>query len=399
VTKFLHGIKIKSKNKGVIPFVEVPSAIIGLVGTAPEGEPWKIHTIRNWDDAIAIFGDETAGYTIHRALRNYFNYRETIVLVVNVFDHTIHADVSQVSATDIINGLNIFKKAKQELGFFPKILDAPGYSQDLTVTQGMSALADQIRAIALVNVPEGADITEAVNFKNNFSSPRVFVCYPKVYTNDPLVGKPTLDWLSSQMAGLIVKTDNEKGFQSSPSNKELKGILGLEFIYEYIPDDATSEVQYLNSQGIITVKKDRAGYRLFGNTSSAYPANTHPADVFINWVRVADILDETLQDNLLQTLDENMIDNPYDSTTSIVYRIRESIDDILNTWKAKGIIISGEAEVPLELNTASELASGNVHYRVNNFAVSTPMQGITIERIANSNALAEVFSKLFGGNQ
>ncbi|WP_457640494.1 phage tail sheath family protein [Persephonella sp.] len=399
MAQFLHGVDIQGKNAGIIPFVEVQSAIIGLVGTAPQGEPWKMHEIRNWDDAVATFGNETAGYTIHRALRNYFNYRETTVLVINVFDPTVHTDVSAVSATDIVNGLNIFKQAKQELGFFPKILDVPNFSQDITVAQAMSSLADQIRAIALVNAPEGADITTAVNFKNNFSSKRVYVFYPKVYTLDALTGKPTLDWLSSVAAGLIVKTDYEKGFQNSPSNKELKGVLGLEFIYEYIPDDPTSEVQYLNSQGIITVKKDRAGYRLFGNTSSAYPANTHPADIFINWVRVADILDETIQDNLIQTLDENIIDNPYDPTTSIVYRVRESIDDLLNTWKAKGIIISGQAEVPLDLNTASELALGNVHYRIHNFAVSTPMQGITIERVANSNALAEVFSKLFGGNQ
>jgi len=263
----------------------------------------------------------------------------------------------------------------------------------------MSALADQIRAIALVNVPEGADITEAVNFKNNFSSPRVFVCYPKIYTNDPLVGKPTLDWLSSQMAGLIVETDFEKGFNNSPSNKELKGVLGLEFIYEYIPDDPTSEVQYINSQGIITVKKDTGGFRLFGNYTSAYPFNTYPSEIFINWVRTADILDETIMNNLLQTLDENIIDNPYDPTTSIVYRVRESIDDLLDEWKANGKIISGFAEVPLELNTVSSLAQGQIVYRIKNFAVSTPMQGITIERINNSNALAEVFSKLFGGNQ
>ena len=113
---------------------------------------------------------------------------------------------------------------------------------------------------------------------------------------------------------------------------------------------------------------------------------------------MADILDETIEDNLVQTLDENIIDNPYDPTTSITFRIRESIDDLLNTWKAKGIIVSGSAEVPLELNTASELALGQVHYRIKDFAVSSPLQGITIERVNNSNALAEVFAKLFGGN-
>jgi hypothetical protein len=42
---------------------------------------------------------------------------------------------------------------------------------------------------------------------------------------------------------------------------------------------------------------------------------------------------------------------------------------------------------------------GQVHYRINDFAVSSPLQGITIERVANSDAIAEVFQKLFGGNQ
>lgn len=397
MAEFIHGIRVKGKNTGVIPFTETPSSIIGLVGTAPQGEPWKIHIIRNWEQTLEIFGAEQNGYTIHRALRNYFNHTENTVFVVNVFDRRIHANISSVTNIDIINGLQLFKKAKNEIGFFPKILDCPGFSHNLTVAQAMSSLAGKIKSIALINVPQGFNITQAINFKTNFSSKRVYVLYPRIITADK-DGNPSLDWLSSATAGLIAKTDKERGFQNSPSNKELKGILGLEFTYEYIPDDPTSEIQYINSQGIITVKKDRAGFRLFGNTSSKFPAETHPAEIFINWVRVADILDETIQDNLLQTLDENMIDNPYDPTTSIVYRIRESIDDILDTWKAKGIIISGNAEVPLELNTPSELAAGNVYFRIRDFAVSTPVQGITIERVANSSAVSEVFKKLFGGN-
>jgi phage tail sheath protein FI len=304
-----------------------------------------------------------------------------------------------ITDTDVIDGLYLFEKAKSIFGFFPKILDAPGFSHKTTVAQAMSALADKIRAVAFINAPADASLEEAVSFKKDFSSKRTYCFYPRVKVSDPATGAITYDWLSSRAAGLTVKTDYEKGFQNSPSNKELKGVVGLERILTYIPNDPTSELQYINSQGIISVKRDRDGFRLFGNYSTAFPSHTHPAEVFINWVRVADILDETIENNLVQTLDENIIDNPNDPTTSIVYRIRESIDDLLDAWKTKGIIISGSAEVPLDLNTPSELASGQVRYRISDFAVSSPLQGITIERVANSDAIAKVFQKLFGGNQ
>jgi phage tail sheath protein FI len=394
MAEFFHGVKVTEKLKGVIPFVEVPSAIIGLVGTSPLGKKDEIFVVRNWDEALEVFGEPTPNSTIHKALRAYFDHKDCTCLVVSVGENP-----EEVADTDVTEGLQLFEKAKSTFGFFPKILDAPGFSDKTTVAQAMSALADKIRAVAFINAPAGASPEEALSFKNNFSSKRTFCFYPRVKVLDPATGDVIYDWLSSRAAGLTVKTDFEKGFHVSPSNKELKGVVGLERVLTYVPNDPTSELQYINSQGIISVKRDRDGFRLFGNCSTAFPAHTHPAEVFINWVRVSDILDETIEDNLVQTLDENIIDNPNDPTTSIVYRIRESVDDILNTWKAKGIIISGSAEVPLELNTPSELALGQVHYRINDFAVSSPLQGITIERVANSDAIAEVFQKLFGGNQ
>jgi len=397
MAEFLHGVKVKEKLKGVIPFIEVLSAVIGLVGTSPLGKKDEIIVVRNWDDALeklTVKGETDDNSTIFKALRAYFDHRDCTVLVVSV-----GSNPEEVTDDDVTEGLRLFEKAKSQLGFFPKILDAPGFSHKETVAQAMSSLADKIRAVAYINVPGEATPEEAVAFKSKFSSKRTYCFYPRVKVLDEETGEVIYDWLSSRAAGLTVKTDFEKGFHVSPSNKELKGVVGLERILTYVPNDPSSELQYINSKGIISVKRDMAGFRLFGNCSTAFPSETHPAEVFINWVRVADILDETIEDNLVQTLDENIIDNPNDPTTSIVYRIRESIDDFLNTWKAKGIIISGSAEVPLDLNTPSELASGQVHYRINDFAVSSPLQGITIERVANSDAIAEVFQKLFGGNR
>jgi phage tail sheath protein FI len=47
-----HGVKVTEKLKGVIPFIEVFSAIIGLVGTSPLGKKDEILVVRNWEKLL-----------------------------------------------------------------------------------------------------------------------------------------------------------------------------------------------------------------------------------------------------------------------------------------------------------------------------------------------------------
>ena len=84
MAEFLHGVKVKEKLKGVIPFVEVPSAIIGLVGTSPLGKKDEIFVVRNWDEALETFGEPNSNSTIHKALRAYFDHKDCTCLVVSV---------------------------------------------------------------------------------------------------------------------------------------------------------------------------------------------------------------------------------------------------------------------------------------------------------------------------
>lgn len=87
---YLHGVETIETATSTNVVTEVKSAVIGLVGTAPQGpvnEPTVITTSRQ----AATFGDWaqyglTSGYTIPAALNAIHSYGTGTVVVVNVFD-------------------------------------------------------------------------------------------------------------------------------------------------------------------------------------------------------------------------------------------------------------------------------------------------------------------------
>src|SRR5579862_2038402 len=81
-----------------------------------------------------------------------------------------YADPSKVADADIIGaitsgvytGMQAFQTTYGTMGFFPKILIAPGYSQDASVAAALDATAKKIRAVALVDSPPGTSAAAAI---------------------------------------------------------------------------------------------------------------------------------------------------------------------------------------------------------------------------------------------
>lgn len=83
--------------------------------------------------------------------------------------------------------------------------------------------------------------------------------------------------------------DVDKGYHWSPSNTEIKGIIGVEKQLTSMINDPTSEVNTLNEAGIVTVFNSYGtGFKTWGNRSAAYPTSTNVTN-FINIRRTADI--------------------------------------------------------------------------------------------------------------
>lgn len=98
-----------------------------------------------------------------------------------------------------------------------------------------------------------------------------------------------LEPYSQRLAGVMAAKDVDKGYHWSPSNTEIKGIIGVEKQLTSMINDPTSEVNTLNEAGIVTVFNSYGtGFKTWGNRSAAYPTSTNVTN-FINIRRTADI--------------------------------------------------------------------------------------------------------------
>lgn len=104
-TAFLHGVQINETSSGARSIQTPPTAVILLVGTAPiqlvaptNATVNKPVLIQSDTDAAAFFGPDVLGYTIPQALNAVLDFGACSVVVINVFDPSIH----QASTTESV---------------------------------------------------------------------------------------------------------------------------------------------------------------------------------------------------------------------------------------------------------------------------------------------------------
>ena len=399
---FLHGVETIEITKGSRPIRTVKTAVIGLIGTAPintvDAEFKTINKpvlITSEKDAALYFGQATSGFTIPAALNAIFDQGAGIVIVINVFDPAVHTDISEVELSDIIGevdaqgkrtGLQAFKNSYSLFGFYPKTLIVPKYCEDDAVAAEINAVAGNIRAIGLIDAPVGTSPQQAITGRGplgtinyNFSSDRLVLCYPQLKVYDTGTDTEKLEPYSQRLAGVIAAKDIEKGYHWSPSNTEIKGIIGVERNLTSMINDPNSEVNLLNEAGIMTVFNSfGTGFRTWGNRSSAYPASTHPTN-FINIRRTADILHESVEYSMLQ-----FIDYPIDN--GLIDSICESVNAFIRTLIGRGALIDGKCKFNSVKNTPEEIANGHLLFDIE-FMPPTPAERITFESFINIDLL------------
>ncbi|MFJ4141420.1 phage tail sheath subtilisin-like domain-containing protein [Pseudomonas sp. NPDC089734] len=293
-------------------------------------------------------------------------------------DYT-HADPSKVMLADIVGAVNIagqrsgikaFADSYNELGFFAKIYIAPGYSQLTAISTELIAAATQVGGVAYIDAPIGTTVQQCIagrgpagviNF--NTSSDRVRLCYPHVKVLDTATGLERLEPLSIRAAGLRAKIDNDKGYWWSSSNQELLGVIGLERPLTARVDDASSEVNLLNENGITTVFNSfGTGLRLWGNRTAAWPTVTEMRN-FENVRRTKDIVDESIRYSSLQFVDMPITDALIDSIT-------ESVNLFLRKLIGDSALVGGECWYDQARNPQTELELGHVLF---NYKMTVPL--------------------------
>jgi len=311
-------------------------------------------------------------------------------------------NVASVNAAQIVGavdgsgnrtGLKAVENIPTLFGFKPKIIIAPGYSALPTVSAEMLIVANKYRAVYLLDAPEGTTVTGAIagrggsgTFGWNVSNSRALLLFPKWKKGSPdpraASDATILEWYSALFAGVMSANDNTNGYWFSPSNKEIKGVVGPEIVITASLTDSTAQNQLLNAAGIITYFNSFGTSLLtWGNRSAMYPSDTQAIN-FVNIQRIKDILEESIEVAMLPFIDQPINNGTIDS-------VRGTVNAFIRSLIQRGALIDGACTFDPTLNPTEQLAAGNVVYSLS-FMGPTPMERITF----NSHVDVSLLSKL-----
>jgi phage tail sheath protein FI len=290
------------------------------------------------------------------------------------------------AGTDTHTGMQCWDLVFTLFGFNPKILIAPGYSSAAAITAELLVKASKYRAHALVDAPAGTVIADAIAGRGpagsiNFytSDKRAVLCYPMLKAYDEATNANQDRPYSQFLAGVMAAVDYNEGYWTSPSNHEIKGIVGVERTITWGINDAFSKANLLNEKGITTIAMGYGtGIRTWGNRSAAFPSSTAPSN-FIAVQRVADILHESLELAMLQFIDQPI-------NKALIDAIMETVNAFMRTLIGRGAIVDGTCTFDAAKNSPTELAAGHLTFDLN-FMPPTPAERITFESFIDINLL------------
>ena len=278
-----------------------------------------------------------------------------------------------VTANDIIGGvdattgkytgLELVNQVFPKFRLVPGLLGCPKWSKVPSVAAIMKAKVENINGVftgtSVVDIPcnsaEGAVVySEAPEWKtrNNYTSERQIVCWPKVKLDDKVFH------LSTQLIGLMNRTDADNGDVPyvSPSNKSLQMNACVNDAGEEI-DLGYDEANYLNSQGIVTAMNFANGWVAWGNRTGCYPYNTDVRDNFISMRRMFD----WVGNKFILTF-WSKVDDP--ANLRLIRTVLNSFNYFLNGLTSQGAIIGGRIEFLTPENPVTDMMDGILRFHI-----------------------------------
>ena len=273
-------------------------------------------------------------------------------------------------------GVHALSGAESAIGLVPRILIVPEFTAEVSLVAEMVSIAERLRAVIVADGPNSSD-SAAIAYRGNFGSDRVYLVDPAVKYWDTASNAEATQPASARVAGIISKSDNERGFWWSPSNREMLGITGTARSVDFEIGDPLSRANYLNEHEVATIiRKD--GFRLWGNRS----CSADPKWAFLSVRRTADMVHESLLRSHLWAVDRNI-------TKTYVEDVLASVNAYLAHLTVVGAIIGGRCWADEELNTPDQIAQGKVYFDFD-FTPPYPAEHITFRSHLVNDYLVEI---------
>ncbi|WEI04093.1 phage tail sheath subtilisin-like domain-containing protein [Acinetobacter johnsonii] len=393
---FLHGIQNVTVDDGSRPITTVRSSTIGIIGSAPEADP----LIFPLNKPVLIAGSRIEAAklgetgTLPQAIDSIFDQVGAVLVVVRIEEGETEA-VTLVNVlggvdanTGTYEGVHAFLAAENIVGFVPKILIALGYTHTRTAAVGqtpatsnlvvaeLNGIAERLKAVIIADGPNTND-ADAIAYSKDFGSKRVFLVDPKVLKT--VDGATSSEWSSACVAGLIAKSDNERGWWWSPSNQEINGIIGTSRAIDFAMGDASCRANLLNENKVATIIRQN-GYRLWGNRT----LSSDKKWAFLCVVRTADMIDESLKAAHLWAVDRGI-------TKTYVSDVIEGVNAYLRYLTNIGAILGGSCWADPDLNSADQIAQGKVYFDFD-FTPVYPAEHVIFRSHLVNDYIKEIFS-------
>jgi phage tail sheath protein FI len=404
--QFLHGVEVVEIDSGPRPIRTVRSSVIGLIGTAPAADedqfPYHMPVL------IAGSRKEAAGLgsegTLPAAIDDIFDQTGAMIVVIRVpdfggefggeefpvFDGELGFAPWLPNISEIIGGVDeetgqylgiqAFLAAESEVHVTPRILIAPEYSHNPAIANELLSVAERLRAVVIADGPNMSD-TEAIDYREMFGSPRLYLVDPWVRTWDVNIDAEVVRPASARVAGLIAKSDAERGFWWSPSNREIRGVLGTARSVDFALGDVNARANYLNEHEVTTIIQ-KTGFRLWGNRT----CSADPKWAFLSVRRTADMINESLLRAHMWAVDRNI-------TKTYLEDVLEGVNAYLRHLRTVGAIINGRAWADPDLNTPDQISQGKVYIDFD-FTPPYPAEHITFRSHLVNDYLVEVLPEV-----
>ncbi|MCG7878343.1 MAG: phage tail sheath subtilisin-like domain-containing protein [Candidatus Thiodiazotropha endolucinida] len=392
--QFLHGVEVIEIDSGPRPIRTVRSSVIGLIGTAHDADEDRFPA--NSPVLIAGKRSEAAGLgragTLPAAIDDIFDQTGAMIVVIRVEESEDEPflaaeigpplpNIGQViggidDETGQYLGIQAFLAAESEVHVTPRILIAPEFSHHPAVANELLSVAERLRAVVIADGPNYND-EEAIDYRQMFGSPRLYLIDPWVRVWDTEDNVEVVRPASARVAGLIAKSDAERGFWWSPSNREIRGLMGTARSVDFALGDVNARANFLNENEVATIiQKD--GFRLWGNRS----CSADPKWAFLSVRRTADMINESLLRAHMWAVDRNI-------TKTYIEDVLEGVNAYLRHLQTVGAIINGRAWADPELNTPDQISQGKVYIDFD-FTPPYPADHITFRSHLVNDYLVEV---------
>jgi phage tail sheath protein FI len=369
---FLHGIEHLNLPADFAPVNDVVTAVIGLAGTADQGETNVLTLCKSAEDD-KNFGTQGTIPDALKAIRAQEGARgSALVFVVRVnkgetTEDTVTNIVGPIDENGKRTGLQLFETALPKFGFEPMIYIVPEYSAQSEVITALKTITKRSESMAYIDMIDEETATAAIAAKvsGTFSG---LLEGQKLLFPQFEVGNKTVP-MSAYAAGLRAKIDLEEGWHVSSSNHQINGVDGISVDLTFALGDLTCDANMLNEKGITTaVNMYGRGIVEWGNYSAGFPGNTN-TEAFECVSRTRAIMKRTIQQACIPFIDKPFIKANVDA-------IRNTVNQYLNGLTSQGKIVYGQCFYSPESNPLNELTQGHLTFSIE-FTPALPMQRLT----------------------